>query len=260
MRYASRLREKYEVSLDNRQIVSLVAGALALLGAAFALGVVVGRQLATALPPSVPVNDLDALDQRRAEADAVLAPARVASPPVAVEKPATPPPPKATPAPANPPPAPPSPVPAKVAPREVYVAEPEPPPSVVEKHEAPLAKPAPTPPASKAATAKAVVAIAKPQPKAAEKAPEPKAVAVAAAEAKFAIQIASTQSREEAERIANRLKGKGYAAYVLEADLGKKGTWLRVRVGKFADKDAADRYRADVERETGERGLVMPLK
>src|SRR5439155_836937 len=45
---------------------------------------------------------------------------------------------------------------------------------------------------------------------------------------------------------------------VVEANLGPKGTWYRVRVGAFQDKDSANRFRKDVERELRTAAVVMP--
>jgi DedD protein len=65
-----RVRERFEVSLDGRQIASVVVGALVLLGIVFVLGVSVGRQIATrdgGDATAAPQGDLTALDR----ADAV---------------------------------------------------------------------------------------------------------------------------------------------------------------------------------------------
>jgi cell division protein FtsN len=40
------------------------------------------------------------------------------------------------------------------------------------------------------------------------------------------------------------------------AEIAGKGTWYRVRVGSFETKDAAERYRKDLARETGVQGYV----
>ncbi|HEY0883225.1 MAG TPA: SPOR domain-containing protein, partial [Archangium sp.] len=45
MRDSHRLKEKYELSLDNRQIVSITIASLVVLGGVFMLGVVVGKKL-----------------------------------------------------------------------------------------------------------------------------------------------------------------------------------------------------------------------
>ncbi|HSP20528.1 MAG TPA: SPOR domain-containing protein, partial [Myxococcaceae bacterium] len=46
MRDAHRMREKYDLSLDSRQVVSLLIGGIVVLGAVFVLGVLVGKKLA----------------------------------------------------------------------------------------------------------------------------------------------------------------------------------------------------------------------
>ena len=46
MRDENKLREKIELSLDNRQVVCLVIGSLVALAVVFVLGVMVGKQLA----------------------------------------------------------------------------------------------------------------------------------------------------------------------------------------------------------------------
>ena len=52
-------------------------------------------------------------------------------------------------------------------------------------------------------------------------------------------------------------RAAGLKPYVVEADLGSKGTWYRVRVGAFKDKAAASRFRTDVEREMRGPAVVM---
>ena len=56
----------------------------------------------------------------------------------------------------------------------------------------------------------------------------------------------------------SKARGAGLKPYVLEANLGPKGTWYRVRVGAFQDKDSANRFRKDVERELRTAAVVMP--
>ena len=57
-----------------------------------------------------------------------------------------------------------------------------------------------------------------------------------------------------------RARGAGLKPYLVEANLGDKGTWYRIRVGRFAEKAAAEKFRRDVERELGGRALVMPAR
>ncbi len=74
----------------------------------------------------------------------------------------------------------------------------------------------------------------------------------------FTIQIGASQDRTEAARIEARARGAGLKPYVALANLGAKGTWYRVRVGAFRDRDAANRFQKDVERELRSAAVVMP--
>jgi cell division septation protein DedD len=76
----------------------------------------------------------------------------------------------------------------------------------------------------------------------------------------FTIQIGASQDRTEAARIEARARGAGLKPYVVEANLGAKGTWYRVRVGAFHDRDAANRFQKDVERELRSAAVVMPTR
>ena len=58
-----RAREKFELSLDGRQVASIVVGALVVLGVVFVLGLNVGKQLAVRRVEAGRAGDLDALDR-----------------------------------------------------------------------------------------------------------------------------------------------------------------------------------------------------
>jgi cell division septation protein DedD len=73
----------------------------------------------------------------------------------------------------------------------------------------------------------------------------------------YTVQVGASQDRAEAGRIEQRARAAGLKPYAVEADLGKKGIWYRVRVGAFKDKEAADRYRKDVQRELRSAAVVM---
>ncbi len=62
MRDAHRMKEKFDVSLDNRQIVSLLIAGIVVLGAVFVLGVVVGKKLAGDVQTANSPDLLSALD------------------------------------------------------------------------------------------------------------------------------------------------------------------------------------------------------
>jgi len=74
----------------------------------------------------------------------------------------------------------------------------------------------------------------------------------------FTVQVGASRDRGDAARLEARARGAGLKPYVMEANLGAKGTWYRVRVGAFRDKEAANRFRLDVERELRTAAAVMP--
>ncbi|QSQ26533.1 SPOR domain-containing protein [Pyxidicoccus parkwayensis] len=313
MRDAHRMKEKFDVSLDNRQIVSLLIAGIVVMGAVFVLGVVVGKKLAgnaqTASAPDL-LSALDANAQALQDVqkrDAQLTfqdelTKKAASEPVAIAAA-----PKPTPKPAAAKPAEVAPKPTaerpKLAPTpdpdtgELPPEEPEPEKVVAaEPPSAPAEKPAAE--AQKPEPAKTEVAKAepsKPEPAKAEPSkPAPTKTEVAKAEVKavpvsgkveaaavptrttnkeggglkeaiaraaqppdqavkggaFTLQLSAFQDRQEADRFAARLRDRGYAPYILAAEVPGKGTWYRVRMGSFATRDAASRYLADFKRET----------
>ncbi len=58
-----RSRERFELSLDGRQIASIVVGALVILAVVFVLGLNVGKQIGSRRAESARPGDLDALDR-----------------------------------------------------------------------------------------------------------------------------------------------------------------------------------------------------
>ena len=61
----------------------------------------------------------------------------------------------------------------------------------------------------------------------------------------FAVQVAAVRDRTEADKIAARLKAKGYPAYITSPAPGM----FRVRVGKFKEQREADAAAAKLEKE-----------
>ena len=74
----------------------------------------------------------------------------------------------------------------------------------------------------------------------------------------YTVQVGASRERGEAARLEGKARGAGLKPYVVEANLGLKGTWYRVRVGAFRDRDSANRFRKDVERELRTAAAVMP--
>ena len=55
----------------------------------------------------------------------------------------------------------------------------------------------------------------------------------------FTIQVSSYQTREEAKAYSASLERKGFRPFVVAATLNDKGTWYRVRLGRFQNEDDA---------------------
>lgn len=272
MRDSHKLKEKYELSLESSQIVTLTVAGLVVLGGVFVLGVVVGKKLsAEPVAQAQPQDLLTALDEKtkalEAKPDASLtfqAELTKAAPAQPKEKPAeqTKPVEVAKSAEAAKPTEP-----AKVAeapkPAEEQHAEPSPSPVAAAE---PVEPPKPPEPAAKPKVADVKLAEqVKVEPTPARtndagalkeafargiKAAPPEAPAAQAPGGGFSLQLSAYQDRAEADRFAAGLRDKGYAPFVVEATVGGKGTWFRVRMGKFTSREAAQRYLTDFKRET----------
>jgi cell division septation protein DedD len=73
----------------------------------------------------------------------------------------------------------------------------------------------------------------------------------------YTIQVGSSRNLEQATELKGRLSKKGYAAYVQSVDLSDKGTWHRVRVGTYRDKDGAERVASDIRSRESLPATVM---
>ena len=106
------------------------------------------------------------------------------------------------------------------------------------KTDAPKATP---PPAEKAAT-----------PAASAKTPAPPAAKAGG----VVLQVGAFGDAKTAQNLANRLKGKGYAAFVFDAETGPSR--YRVRVGPLADKAEVDKVSARLKKEEGFSPFPVP--
>lgn len=283
MRDAHRMKEKFDVSLDNRQIVSLLIAGIIVMGAVFVLGVVVGKKLAGNAQTAAAPDLLSALD---ANAQA-LQQAREGEQPLTFQdeltrksgseasKPGTVtvaiPPPAPKPKPAEPPAAAEAPAPTEAEPTASPTDDDYAPPAMA------TAKPT-EPKAAEPKPAETKVAESKPAPTPGKVEPAPVPTrtttpaqgsglkdAIARATQRpteavpggaFTLQISAFQNRPEAERFAAKLRDRGYAPYIVTAEVPNKGTWYRVRMGSFPSKDAASRYLSDFKRETQLQAFV----
>lgn len=55
----------------------------------------------------------------------------------------------------------------------------------------------------------------------------------------YTIQVSSFQSMEEAKAYSASLERKSFRPFIVAAEIKNKGTWYRVRVGRFADESTA---------------------
>jgi len=269
MRDTHRMREKYDLSLDSRQVVSLLIGGIVVLGAVFVLGVLVGKKLAGTPHADRAPDLLTALDHKSDALERASA-----APPLTFQeeltKPATPAPtavraPAAaapavvatsTPAPATPAasPAPPATWPSatKLTPAA------RPPPATPVADSKPAAKTEPEKKAEPARAAHVESVATRSAPAAAQSVPKvPEATSSTGA---FTLQLGASPNRDDAERQVSRLREKGYAPYIVSADVPGKGTWYRVRMGSFPTKDAATRYLQDFKRETQAEAFVASTR
>jgi cell division septation protein DedD len=242
MRDAHRMKDKLDLSLDSRQIVSLLIAGMVVLGAVFVLGVVVGKKLSEGERAGPPADVLAQLDEKAREMKKVSE-----EPPLTFQSALTQKEPPAAPA-------------APAAP--VKASPPERPPeaavavAVVPPAPAPAAPPEPEPEAEVEPEAPP----AAPEPPRARTAKLPPAMPSRPPQTGFTLQLSASQSREEADRFAAMMRDRGYAPYIVAAEVPGRGTWHRVRMGSFPTKEAAQAYLADFKRETRLDAFVAPAK
>lgn len=64
--------------------------------------------------------------------------------------------------------------------------------------------------------------------------------------ADYTVQVSAFRTLEQANELKGRLSKRGYGAYVQSVALNDKGTWHRVRVGNFRDKEGAERVASGI--------------
>ncbi|MFH1652530.1 MAG: SPOR domain-containing protein [Pseudomonadota bacterium] len=76
-------------------------------------------------------------------------------------------------------------------------------------------------------------------------------------QSRYSIQIGSYPKMSEASDMVQTLKGKGYPAYMMIADIPDRGRWYRVRVGAFGTHDEADNFLANLKRNEKVEALIV---
>lgn len=250
MRDGHRIRERYELSLDNRQIVSFFLAGIVVIGAVFVLGVVVGKKLAGGPGSSNAADLLTALDEKAAAMEKAKA-APTVEPRLTFQEELTR-------------------KPTNGAKETVLIAESTAAPSKAVGAEEP--RPGKTVAAEEPRPSK-VVAVEEPRPVPEPAKPQPSRERLKQAIEKvekappeqaprgggFTLQLSASQVREDAERFAAKLRARGYQPYVVESDVRDRGRWYRVRMGEFASKEAAAKYLEDFRRETQLQAFVTSV-
>ena len=114
----------------------------------------------------------------------------------------------------------------------------------------PAAAPAPAPQPAPAAA-----------PQADERARVETHAPVADAAGKFTAQVGSFNSQSEANARVSSLRAAGFEANVVAAELPGRGTWYRVQVGRFADRDGAAKTVAALRSKgAAASALVVPVQ
>ena len=232
MRDSHRLKEKYELSLDNSQIISITVASLVVLGGVFMLGVVVGKKLSaeTAALQQQPADLLGQLDRKTDALETVKADAALTFQDELTRK----------------------------VPTEAPMVKPPEPVAVAKVPDAAIATPESVKPLAETPKVDSVATrtvdgggLKEAFGKAAQKPPTE-----TAPDGTWTVQLSAYQDKAEADRFAAGLRDKGYAPYIVEASIPGKGTWFRVRMGRFGTKDAASRYMDDFRRETAMNAIV----
>jgi cell division septation protein DedD len=73
----------------------------------------------------------------------------------------------------------------------------------------------------------------------------------------YSAHVGSYKRRDNANAEVVVWKSKGYDAYVKPTDLGKKGFWYRIIIGKFKTKDEAYRFATDIELQHGIKPVII---
>ena len=242
----------YAFTLDTRQIVFLIAGYCFLCVLVFALGIVVGRATSQPEPVAQVAKSDDSMPSLPHESAAKRQPTPSASGRIPLISPAEPK------------------KPAVQGPEFAFSPTlPESP--LTSKSESLSAtslsrpKPAPTPEVASISEPPAAKAEEKREPEprrpivtAEHKPKTPTATPVSLSQGgDYTIQVGSSRSLEQATELKGRLSKKGYVVYVQTVDLSDKGTWHRVRVGNYRDKEGAERVASDIRSRESLPATVM---
>jgi cell division septation protein DedD len=269
---AKKMGNQYEVSLEARELYLIIAGLLLFAILVFILGVFVGRRIERSQAPPVTAAEMAANSGERAEAEELGPGPEAGSPgayPTGESAAALPPDPSAENYAAN---APGKPAAGKDNTQYTYYdslvkgkgvgiqAQPE---GQPESEPGQVAPPVPAETETLAPAEADEPARAPKAKKKAKAAPAKVAMkkdkSAEADDGKYTIQISSFLERDQAQNLVRWLRERKYPAYLATAEISGKGTWHRVRVGKFLTKEIAARYQKELENQIHLRGFVAQV-
>lgn len=76
---------------------------------------------------------------------------------------------------------------------------------------------------------------------------------------RFSLQAAAFPTQAGADEFAEKLKRAGVPSYVVSAEVGRRGTWYRVRVGRFESAEAARQYSNEAQLRSKTAGISLQL-
>ncbi|MCL2325065.1 MAG: SPOR domain-containing protein [Proteobacteria bacterium] len=75
---------------------------------------------------------------------------------------------------------------------------------------------------------------------------------------KYAVQVSSFQSAQEAQNLVRELQAQGYLAVIVNETVDGKG-WYRVRIDGGKQRQQAEQLQATIQKKTGLKGFVVTL-
>ncbi|MFI5298892.1 MAG: SPOR domain-containing protein [Polyangiales bacterium] len=82
-------------------------------------------------------------------------------------------------------------------------------------------------------------------------------LASAGSEGGWQLQVSSFKTQGEADTFVTQLRARGHKAHVQVADIPKRGTWYRVKIGPFSTQAEATKYRSAFEAKEKIPGFVV---
>ena len=73
----------------------------------------------------------------------------------------------------------------------------------------------------------------------------------------YTVHVGSYRTKAAASAEAERIKAKGHDAFVERADLGRRGTWYRVKVGRFKARSEAEQLRKKIHKVLVQDSVVV---